>query len=298
VTEPLPPLRERLRREAGRLGVPIDVVELDYGLSYLLAAIFANRALRESLVFKGGTALRKAYFGEYRSSADLDFTAIAGPRGDALEQTMREVAAEAARLLGHYGPFMVSCSRRPERSTHPAGQEAFLMQIQFPWQRSRARNIKVEITVDEPLILSAESRPLLHNYGESLTVTLLSYRLEEIVAEKLRTFLQARKRVGEGRWVRNCARDYYDLWHLFRLPAGAVDRAAVVSILPEKCAVRRVAFTEAADFFPPLIVSEAQRQWQSSLADLVRPLPEFERVIADLRESLQLLMASEHSHET
>jgi len=33
VTERLAPVRERLRREAGRLGVPIEVVELDYGLS-------------------------------------------------------------------------------------------------------------------------------------------------------------------------------------------------------------------------------------------------------------------------
>ena len=79
-------------------------------------------------MFKGGTALRKAYFGDYRFSVDLDFTAIAGPRGDALEQTMKDVAAGAARLMGEYGPFMVSSSRRPERSTHPAGQEAFLLQ--------------------------------------------------------------------------------------------------------------------------------------------------------------------------
>jgi len=130
----------------------------------------------------------------------------------------------------------------------------------------------------------------LHDYGESLTASLASYRLEEIVAEKLRTLLQASKRVDEGSWARNCARDYYDLWHLFRLPAGAVDRAAVVRILPEKCAVRRVSFAQAGDFFASLIVSEAKRQWQSSLADLVRPLPDFERVMAGLGESLQLLM--------
>jgi predicted nucleotidyltransferase component of viral defense system len=92
VTDRLSPLRERLLHEARRLSVPIDVVELDYSLSYALAAVFANDALRESLVFKGGTALHKAYFADYRFSVDLDFTALGGPRGDALEQTVVAVA--------------------------------------------------------------------------------------------------------------------------------------------------------------------------------------------------------------
>jgi len=39
VTERLPPLRERLRKAAQGLGVLIDVVEFDYGLSYVLAVI-------------------------------------------------------------------------------------------------------------------------------------------------------------------------------------------------------------------------------------------------------------------
>jgi hypothetical protein len=51
-----------------------------------------------------------------------------------------------------------------------------------------------------------------------------------------------------------------------------------------------VSFDEVADFFPPLIVSDAARQWGTSLADLVRPLPDFEAVMASLHESLAALM--------
>ena len=50
------------------------VLEKDYALSYLLAGTVAVPALRESLVFKGGTCLRKAYFPGYRFSEDLDYT--------------------------------------------------------------------------------------------------------------------------------------------------------------------------------------------------------------------------------
>jgi predicted nucleotidyltransferase component of viral defense system len=291
VTDTLPPLRHRLLDEARRLSVPVDMVELDYGLSYVLAAIFARTDLKESLVFKGGTALHKAYFPEYRFSVDLDFTAMGGPRGDALERAVGAVAQDAERLLSEYGPFVVRSRRQPERSAHPAGQEAFLVQIQFPWQRSPQRSIKIEITVDETLALAAEPRALLHCYGESLAVDLPSYRLEEIVAEKLRTPLQAKKRMDEGKWARNCARDYYDLWYLFGLDKGVFGRQKVLDVLPQKCAVRGVTFQSAEDFFPPLVVSEAQRQWETSLADLVRPLPKFELVISGLHESLGRLLA-------
>jgi predicted nucleotidyltransferase component of viral defense system len=158
--------------------------------------------------------------------------------------------------------------------------------------------VKIEITVDEPLILAAESRPLLHGYGESLAVGLPSYRLEEIAAEKLRTLLQAQKRVDEGKWARNCARDYYDLWYLCRLPEDVMDRGGVAKILPQKCAVRNVSFDSVEDFFSPIIVSEAQRQWKTSLADLVRPLPDFGVVIAGLRESLKMLMGGPSSQSS
>lgn len=290
MTERSSPLRDRLRKAAQALGVPIDVVEFDYGLSYVLAAIFARPELREALVFKGGTALEKAYFAGYRFSRDLDFSAVGGPRGDKLERTMEAVARDTEQMLSEHGPFAVTSARRTERSAHPFGQEAFLLQIQFPWHRSLPRSIKVEVTVDEPLALAPQARPLLHPYSEALTADLLVYRLEEVVAEKLRTPLQAQKRVDQGSWARNCARDYDDLWYLFRLEEEVVDTQTALEILPQKCAVRDVSYHDADDFFPPLIVSEAKRQWETSLADLVRPLPSFDDVIAGLRASLRTLL--------
>lgn len=290
MTGRLSPLRDRLRKAAQALSVPIDAVEFDYGLSYVLAAIFARPELRAALVFKGGTALEKAYFADYRFSRDLDFTAVGGPRGDELERTMEAVARQTEEMLSEQGPFVVTATRRTERSALPSGQEAFVVHVQFPWHRSVLRGIKVEITVDEPLALPAQTLPLLHAYGEALATDLRVYRLEEIVAEKLRTPLQAQKRVDAGSWPRNCARDYYDLWYLFRLEDDVVDLPTALEILPQKCAVRDVSYHDAEDFFPPLIVSEAERQWETSLADLVRPLPNFDDVITGLRVSLRRLV--------
>jgi len=59
-------LERRIRAEIARSGVPRDVVEKDYAIGYVLAGVLAVSDLNSRLVFKGGTALRKAYFKDYR----------------------------------------------------------------------------------------------------------------------------------------------------------------------------------------------------------------------------------------
>lgn len=49
------------------------VLERDYCISWFLAGL-DNSALKEKIVFKGGTSLKKCNFMDYRFSEDLDFT--------------------------------------------------------------------------------------------------------------------------------------------------------------------------------------------------------------------------------
>ena len=69
-------LRKRLEEEAHKNGVKWDIIEQDYVLSWVLQGISSVPKLNNSIVFKGGTALRKSYFGNYRFSQDLDFSVI------------------------------------------------------------------------------------------------------------------------------------------------------------------------------------------------------------------------------
>lgn len=50
-------------------------IEKDYILSWILHGLSQESFLKNNLVFKGGTALKKFYFQDYRFSEDLDFTA-------------------------------------------------------------------------------------------------------------------------------------------------------------------------------------------------------------------------------
>ena len=62
----------RLAEIQRRTGIPYDSVLRDHALSYMLAGIASIEGFEKHVVFKGGTALRKCYFAEYRYSEDLD----------------------------------------------------------------------------------------------------------------------------------------------------------------------------------------------------------------------------------
>ena len=49
-----------------------DIIEKDYLIELILFYFSQDTFLRENIVFRGGTALKKMYFPEYRFSEDLD----------------------------------------------------------------------------------------------------------------------------------------------------------------------------------------------------------------------------------
>lgn len=56
------PLRARLLESRKKLQMPWEVLERDYLLSWILAGISQIEILRTTLIFKGGTALKKMLF--------------------------------------------------------------------------------------------------------------------------------------------------------------------------------------------------------------------------------------------
>lgn len=284
------PLRTRLLEARKNLGIPWEVLERDYLLSWILAGINQVDPLRDTLVFKGGTALKKCYFGEYRFSEDLDFSSMAGvPIGDHLEQAIREACAAAATLLGEYAPVEIACERYIENEPHPGGQEAFTIRARLPWQREQRTRVMIEVTMDETILKPALRRRIFHEYGEPFEAEIRVYALEEIVAEKLRAILQHAKKLEERGWSRSRARDYYDLWRLLGTYQDRMDLADFAPFLREKCAVREVTFSGPQDFFQGAVLTYVGRTWSQWLGPLVPGLPPFEKVIEELRPQIVAL---------
>jgi predicted nucleotidyltransferase component of viral defense system len=80
----------------------IGVIEKDYVLGWVLAAIAAEPALADTWIFKGGTCLRKCYYETYRFSEDLDFTVVDGglEESDKLIEIFKRVSDWLARETG------------------------------------------------------------------------------------------------------------------------------------------------------------------------------------------------------
>lgn len=96
----------------------------DYAIGYLLSAIAAETSLASTLVMKGGTALKKLYFSNYRFSEDLDFTGVDAPKGAALEKALRSVATRAAASMSVSGQFTIAVERVILRDAHPGRPSA------------------------------------------------------------------------------------------------------------------------------------------------------------------------------
>ena len=287
-------LRNRLLEARKRLGIPWEILERDYVLSWLLAGVSQVEALRDTLVFKGGTALKKCFFGDYRFSEDLDFTGIGNvPTGDRMEGAIRELCKAAERLLDEYAPVDFICERYTERDPHPGGQEAFTIRVRLPWQRAPQTRVMIETAVDEKILRPVQKRSIIHEYGEPLQEQVQVYALEEIVAEKLRAILQHAEEFHERGWSRSRARDYYDLWRVLGAYENQLHLSGFSPFLRAKCTIRNVSFNGPDDFFDQAMLSYVEKTWEQWLGPLVPDLPGFATVIGELRPRITLLLSTE-----
>ena len=285
----MPTVDQMIRATAkGLSGIPYWVLEKDYAISYLLAGITRIDRLSEGLILKGGTALSKFYFENYRFSEDLDFTlnqASWGMKvGEAIDQALRAMET----MLQERGPFRVQSERLVLREPHPGGQEAFVVRVQFPAHREALCRLKVEITADERVLLPPERRSLRHRFPEAVDAMLWCYPLEEIIAEKLRALLQSRARLRERGWgASRVCRDYYDLWRI--LSGEGLRKDLLPSLVARKCAHRDIAFESPQDFFATMLLEAAKAEWERQLRPFVSDCPAVEQVLDDVRPWVESL---------
>jgi hypothetical protein len=62
--------------------------------------------------------------------------------------------------------------------------------------------------------------------------------------------------------------------------------------LRRKCAVRKVSFKSAGDFFQADMLAYVGRTWEQWLGPLVPGLPEFDVVMSDLRPQIEELLGA------
>lgn len=281
-------LREQIESVRKQTNLNWDIIEQDYLLSWVLYGISKVPRLNESLIFKGGTALKKCYFGDYRFSQDLDFSILGKPPSSedifALVKQATQVAIQGLEALGNN--IDIHCKPYQEKQPHPEGQVAFVFSAKFPWHRDFHTSVMAEITFKESVLLSPVQRPIIHNYSEELNTSINVYPLEEIVAEKIRAILQFYKKVFERGWGRSRVRDYYDLWRILSQYSDTLDKSIIPVLVREKCAAKNIVFEGVEELFAPKLMSIITQDWKRWLHMTVPVLPEKDLVITELHKQL------------
>ena len=254
-----------IRRLARQTGYDPATLEKDYALTWLIAAIYAaDSPLRTYLVFKGGTALRKVYLPEWRLSEDLDFTIVGKPDPKVVRKDFDGVLKrlrEASGIAYAFTSFHVS-------------DFAILGAVQFLGPLGFKNTIQLDISRREPLADEPARVSVRPEYGIGEFEAVV-YSMDELLAEKIRSIMQRGK-----------ARDYYDVWRLFR--EKRFDSEIIRNFVLKKCEGVRFAYDPGL-VFDDARLEDARRFWEPALGRLTKDLPDFDRVIADLRTALTFL---------
>lgn len=255
-------LSNRLSREGGHR-IPEGVLERDYCLSWFLVGL-SHSPLKDVLYFKGGTALKKCYFPEYRFSEDLDFTLATELPFPNIQETLNIAFSYTERNSGIKLRF-----DRYDRRTHE-NSYTFFLAYEGPLPSVSAKDVKVDITRREKIVFEIENRILLQQYDEYEDLpddaVILVYSLAEIGAEKVIALLDP---------ARNEPRDLYDVWYLAE--HRHISMAELAGAIELKSEFRDMRLTDARERLERK-KTVLKRLWETRLRHQMSALPEFDKV--------------------
>lgn len=258
-------------------GLNANMIEKDYVIGWVLSAIFRHPEIGSRLVFKGGTCLKKCYFETYRFSEDLDFT-LSDP--DQLNQKYLKNSFDEISewIYDKAGIKLPTETIRFEVYEHPRGGSSVQGRIGYrgPMQkRGDLPRIKLDLTVDEVIVLDPIIRGVHHPYSDSPDegMNIQCYSFEEVFAEKIRALAE-----------RERPRDLYDIIHLYRHAGLKPDQRLILNTLKKKCEFKEMPVPTMTSFRNSPEREELESEWANMLAHQLPALPSFEQFWKKLPE--------------
>src|SRR3989344_1092690 len=224
--------------------------EKDY-LQNILLFIIYHRFGRE-IVFKGGTALYKC-FGLNRFSEDLDFNAQQDVDSTFIGEGLKRFKIEYEKKESSF-----------KRS------KSIALRIKGPLYNGE-RNSFCKVVLEFSLREEAQETPIIKTIGRfmeeipSFDVFVMAEK--EILSEKVRAIM-----------TRNKARDVYDLWFLLKQNVEFDEK-----MINQKMKYYKKEF-DGAEFLGAIM--EKESIWHSELSGFIQNIPEFKKVISEIKASL------------
>jgi predicted nucleotidyltransferase component of viral defense system len=258
----------------------VDIVEKDYVLGWLLAALGAHSIAGPHWVFKGGTCIKKCYLETYRFSEDLDFSLLqdASYTEEELHGILQSVAGSASDMSGiAFPPDRVKIRSRLDKQ----GRATFEGTIYYrgPLDTPEVARVLFDITKHEPVLAHAERRCVSHPYPDSLPdgAAVTAYSLPELLAEKLRALYERAR-----------PRDLYDVVYLLENKPDAFELPRVRELFAGKCAAKGIE-TPSTDRILEVVQNDAElrSEWENMLAHQLPVLPKLGDLLGRLPDLLR-----------
>lgn len=260
-----------IQQKAREVGVRDQQIEKDYILSWILQGIAQHEQLVKTIVFKGGTVLKKVYFVDYRFSEDLDFTILD------IDITNEQIFKWFNELFEYIKEEANIHLEIIDNNEHEDGGINFYISYVGPLGGLGAnKRVKVDISRSEVLAFEPLNKPVTLGYSDQEEHQLLCYSLEEVLVEKLRSVMQ-----------RMQARDFYDIWYLTEIHGMDVDFFA--NELKTKCEWKGINSNEIHAKLEQRI-PQYKGRWKSSMNEQIHDLPDFEQVERETMRHLKKLI--------
>ncbi len=243
-------------------------IENDYILSWILQGIAQHNELAKSIVFKGGTVLKKVYFEDYRFSEDLDFTLMS-------DEISNEQIFEWFREFFKYvrEEANIPLEIIDDNEHEDGGINFYISYIGPLGGQGKNKKVKIDISRNEKLVFEIISKDLFLPYTDQKSHQLLCYSLEEILVEKLRSVMQ-----------RMQPRDFYDIWYLLEIHGMDID--FYVNEFKTKCENKEINPNEFHEKLNQRL-PQYKGRWQKSMASQIHNLPDFEQLEREVMRHLK-----------
>ena len=254
-----------LREISVDTGVPVGTVEKDLAITCTLLAV-SETELRDHLAFKGGTAIKKAYYPDSRFSEDLDFTVT-----DLDEK-------EAAQLLEALSNAEINSITFGEVVEDGYTREGVRYRLPFTGPLDYRNSVRIDLSFRDDVILGSIDRRVYSSYSEDLSSTISCLRFPELMAEKIRAAM-----------TRENPRDYYDMWaHLNKID----DKDTLRSLAQRKCAATGYPY-DPSNIFEAATLRRIDSAWKTQLKHLIPDYVDFATILPQLKEEARFMFAED-----
>jgi predicted nucleotidyltransferase component of viral defense system len=262
-------IRDEIYQKASEFKVDPSVIEKDYHLGLALKIIAESRS-ENDWIFRGGTALKKCYFSNYRFSEDLDFTLIHRELMsiEEIKSILERICRDADSQFGISLEFFNVTQEREEY-----GEEAFKGILHFQGVKGRSK-IKIDLSFADKIFIKPQDRYISHLYSDSNVFgrpKIKTARLEEIIADKFMAISFIRT------YPRN--RDLFDIQYI--LKKEKLDQQLIKDTFEQKCDYRNLDKKLVREINKKHL-EQFKNYWQAQLASLVGDLPDFSEVVNDI----------------